>query len=189
MAVTNREAFWAGCRSMPGAPYDGHTLAETLERAEILSGVAAKRCHVDCGYKVVGVRGVRTCRSGQRRGVNTRTLKRELKRRSAIEVVIGRMKTDGRVDRCRLKEKIGDAPNAVLVAAGHNIWLLPRAVALFSAKSWWRCGGNALRRTAVGTLPSVSRALHKRVIQKRRKSESRTERFGAACKWQGGILE
>uniref|UniRef100_UPI003EB9D228 transposase n=1 Tax=Arhodomonas sp. AD133 TaxID=3415009 RepID=UPI003EB9D228 len=109
--------------------YDGHTLAETLEQAEILSGVATKRCYVDRGYKGVEIPGVSIFRSGQRRGVNTRTLKRELKRRSAIEAVIGHMKTDGRMDRCRLKGAIGDALNAVLVAAGHNIRLLLRAMA------------------------------------------------------------
>ena len=53
----------------------------------------------------------------------------ELKRRSAVEAVIGHMKTDGRMDRCRLKGALGDALNAVLVAAGHNIRLLLRAMA------------------------------------------------------------
>ena len=75
------------------------------------------------------VLGVRIFRSGQKRGVNTRTLKMELKRRSAVEAVIGHMKTDGRMDRCRLKGALGDALNAVLVAAGHNIRLLLRAMA------------------------------------------------------------
>lgn len=131
VAVTNRESFVVGCRAMPNNPYDGHTLAETLEQAEILSGVAAKRCYVDRGYKGVEIPGVTIFRSGQRRGVNTKTLKRELKRRSAIEAVIGHMKTDGRMDRCRLKGALGDALNAVLVAAGHNIRLLLRAMVAF----------------------------------------------------------
>ena len=131
LAVTNKESFVIGCRSMPGNPYDGHTLAETLEQAEILSGVAAKRCYVDRGYKGAEICGVKIFRSGQRRGVNTRALKRELKRRSAIEAVIGHMKTDGRMERCRLKGALGDALNAVLVAAGHNIRLLLRAMVDF----------------------------------------------------------
>ena len=129
VAVTNRESFVVGCRSMPNNPFDGHTLAETLEQTEILTGIAPKRCYVDRGYQGVAVPGVQIFRSGQRRGVNTRTLKRELKRRSAVEAVIGHMKTDGRMDRCRLKGAIGDALNAVLVAAGHNIRLLLRAMA------------------------------------------------------------
>ncbi len=44
LAVTNKESFIIGCRSLVGNPYDGHTLAEALEQAEILSGVAGKRC-------------------------------------------------------------------------------------------------------------------------------------------------
>ena len=108
---------------------DGHTLAETLEQTEILSGVAPKRCYVDRGYQGAAIPDVQILRSGQKRGVNTRTLKRELKRRSAIEAVIGHMKTDGRMDRCRLKGRLGDAMNAVLAAAGHNIRLLLRAMA------------------------------------------------------------
>jgi len=129
VAVTNRESFVVGCRSMPKNPFDGHTLAETLEQTEILSGVAPKRCYVDRGYQGAAIPDVQILRSGQKRGVNTRTLKRELKRRSAIEAVIGHMKTDGRMDRCRLKGALGDALNAVLVAAGHNIRLLLRAMA------------------------------------------------------------
>lgn len=129
VAVTNRESFVVGCRSMPNNPFDGHTLEEALEQAEILSGVSAKRCYVDRGYRRAVIPGVQIFRSGQKRGVNTRTLKRELKRRSEIEAVIGHMKTDGRMDRCRLKGALGDALNAVLVAAGHNIRLLIRAMA------------------------------------------------------------
>ena len=129
LAVTNRESFVVGCRSMPNNPFDGHTLAETLEQTEMLSGVAPKRCYVDRGYTGAPIPGVRIFRSGQKRGVNTRTLKRELKRRSAVEAVIGHMRTDGRMDRCRLKGALGDALNAVLVAAGHNIRLLLRAIA------------------------------------------------------------
>ncbi|MDN3517190.1 transposase [Aquisalimonas lutea] len=128
VAVTNRESFVVGCRSMPNNPFDGHTLAETLEQTEILSGVAPKRCYVDRGYQGAAIPDVQVFRSGQKRGMSTRTLKRELKRRSAIEAVIGHMKTDGRMDRCRLKGALGDALNAVLVAAGHNIRLLLRAM-------------------------------------------------------------
>ena len=131
VAVTNRESFVVGCRSLPGNPYDGHTLPEALEQVEILTGVAPKRCYVDRGYRGAAVPGVAIYRSGQRRGVNTRQLRRELKRRSAIEAVIGHMKTDGRMDRCRLKGRLGDALHAVLCAAGHNIRLLLRHLAAF----------------------------------------------------------
>ncbi|MFP4130215.1 MAG: IS5 family transposase, partial [Halorhodospira sp.] len=132
VAVTNRESFVVGCRSMPNRPYDGHTLNEALEQAEILSGVRPTHCYVDRGYKgALGLPGMKVFHAGQRRGVDTRRLRRELRRRSAVEAVIGHMKTDGRMDRCRLKGRLGDAMNAVLAAAGHNIRLLLRAMAVF----------------------------------------------------------
>ncbi|MDN3517192.1 hypothetical protein QWY84_06205 [Aquisalimonas lutea] len=94
---------------MPNNPFDGHTLAWTLEQTEILSGVAPKRCYVDRGHQGAAVPGVWIFRSGQKRGVNTRSLKGELKRRSAVEAVIGHMRTDGRMDRCPLRGALGDS--------------------------------------------------------------------------------
>jgi IS5 family transposase len=46
---------------------------------------------------------------------------RELRRRSAIEPIIGHMKSDGHLGRCRLKGCEGDAINAILSAVGHNL--------------------------------------------------------------------
>ena len=50
-------------------------------------------------------------------------IERELRRRSAIEPVIGHMKTDGH-GRCHLKSREGDAANVVLTAIGHNLRLV-----------------------------------------------------------------
>jgi IS5 family transposase len=61
--------------------------------------------------------------SGQKRGVFG-IIKRELRRRSAIEAVIGHMKTDGHLGRCYLKGRQGDAANAILTAVGYNLRLL-----------------------------------------------------------------
>jgi IS5 family transposase len=48
-----------------------------------------------------------------------------LKRRQAIEPIIGHLKADHRMDRCHLKGEQGDRLHAVLCAAGYNIrWLL-----------------------------------------------------------------
>ena len=58
--------------------------------------------------------------AGQRRGV-TRAIKKQLRRRSAIEPEIGHMKNDGHLGRCYLKGPVGDAMNVLLVAAGHNL--------------------------------------------------------------------
>jgi len=110
-------------RSMPGNPYDGHTLEEALEQVEILTGTRTKRAFVDRGYRGHGVETVEVFISGQRRGV-TPALKRDLRRRSAIEPMIGHMKTDGRLARCPLKGTLGNALHAVLCGCGHNIRLI-----------------------------------------------------------------
>ena len=51
-------------------------------------------------------------------------MRRELKRRSAIEPVIGHMKNDGRLGRNFLAGRIGDAVNALLCGAGYNLRLI-----------------------------------------------------------------
>ena len=60
-----------------------------------------------------------------------RAIRKWWKRRSAIEPVIGHMKNDNRMNRNRLKGKLGDKINAVLSACGFNFRKLLRAIALF----------------------------------------------------------
>ena len=57
--------------------------------------------------------------SGQKRGVFG-AIKRELRRRSAIEPVIGHMKAEGHLGRCYLKGRDGDAANVILTAVSYN---------------------------------------------------------------------
>jgi IS5 family transposase len=57
--------------------------------------------------------------SGQKRGV-TNAIKRDLRRRSAVEPAIGHAKGEHRMGRNFLKGAHGDAANAVLAAAGYN---------------------------------------------------------------------
>lgn len=50
---------------------------------------------------------------------------RLLKQRQPIELIIGRLKVDPRIDHCHLKCTEGDALHALQCAAGYNIrWLL-----------------------------------------------------------------
>ena len=129
---TLKEGLVVGARSMPGNPYDGHTLHEALEQAEIVSNVKPEMVFVYRGYKGAEIDGVQIWRSGQRRGV-TRGLKAMIKRRSAIEPTIGHMKSDGRLARNWLKGALGDAMHAVLCGAGHNLRIILRKLRLFCA--------------------------------------------------------
>lgn len=63
------------------------------------------------------------CRAGQKRGVHGQ-IKRELRRRSAIEAVIGHCKADGHLGRNFLKGRQGDRINAVMSAVGYNLRLI-----------------------------------------------------------------
>ena len=135
IATTLKEGLVVGMRSMPGNPYDGHTLAETLEQVGILTGTdrPPATAIVDKGYRGVEIDGVRILRSGQKRGIS-KTLKAMIKRRSAIEPAIGHMKMDGRLGRNPLKGALGDALHAVMCGAGHNLRLILAALRLLCAR-------------------------------------------------------
>jgi IS5 family transposase len=120
VSATIAEGFIVGARSMPGNPYDGHTLQEALDQVEVLTDIRPSLAVVDRGYRGHGVTRTRVLISGMRKGI-TPMLAKLLRRRSAIEAEIGHMKTDGRLTRCPLKGTAGDAIFAVLCACGHNI--------------------------------------------------------------------
>ena len=120
VATTLAGGFVVGMRSMPGNPYDGHTLADALQQVETLTGRCPSLAVVDRGYRGHRVQGTQVLISGTRRGLTPR-LGKLLRRRSAIEPEIGHMKSDGRLARCALKGTIGDALFAVLCGCGHNI--------------------------------------------------------------------
>ena len=127
IVTTNARApggqFVLHAKALPGNPYDGHTLADAIAATESLTGCAIQRAYVDKGYRGHDTPNPhRVFISGQRRGVFG-VIKRELRRRSAIEAVIGHMKTDGYLGRCYLKGREGDAVNAVLSAVGYNLRL------------------------------------------------------------------
>ena len=116
IATTLKEGLLVAMRSIPGNPYDGHTLAETVEQLGILADTKPTTAIVDEGYRGVEVDGVRIFRSGQERGI-TKTLTAIIKRRSAIELAIGYIKMDSRLNRNPLKGALGDALYAVMCDA------------------------------------------------------------------------
>jgi IS5 family transposase len=116
--------FVLHAKALPGNPYDGHTLGDVVNSTEALTGCAIERAYVDKGYRGHKTENPRRVFiSGQKRGVFG-VIKRELRRRSAIEPVIGHMKTDGHLGRCHLKGREGGAANVVLTAVGHNLRLI-----------------------------------------------------------------
>jgi len=130
ITTTNRRCrggqFILHAKALPGNPYDGHTLAPVIEETETLTGCPIERAYVDKGYRGHKTpRPLRVFISGQKRGVHG-VIKRELRRRSAIEPVIGHLKSDGHLGRNFLRGRHGDRNNAVLSAIGHNLRLVLR---------------------------------------------------------------
>src|ERR1700751_2639237 len=128
IVTTNARArggqFVLHAKALPGNPYDGDTLSAVIAATEKLPGCQIARAYVDKGYRGHDTTNPRRVFiSGQKRGVFG-VIKRELRRRSAIEAVIGHMKGDGHLGRCFLKGHEGDAANVVLTAVGHNLRLV-----------------------------------------------------------------
>jgi len=114
--------FVAHVATLPGNPYDGHTLAQVIPDTQALLGNVLERIIADAGYRghnAPAEHRFRVYTAGQRRRVNQQ-IKREFKRRAAIEPVIGHLKDDHRMGRNYLAHSRGDAINAILAAVGHN---------------------------------------------------------------------
>ena len=114
--------------ALPGNPYDGHTLAIVIPAMEDMIGNTIDRLLADAGYRGHNAPTdykFRIYTSGQKRRL-TPQIKRELRRRAAIEPVIGHLKAEHRMGRNYLAHHAGDAVNAVLAAAGYNFHLLLR---------------------------------------------------------------
>jgi transposase, IS5 family len=122
--------FVLHAKALPDNPYDGHTLAEVIDETEALTGCRIERAYVDKGYRGHATQNPRRVFiSGQKRGVHG-IIKRELRRRSGIEPIIGHMKDDGHLGRNFLRGRHGDHNNAVLCAIGHNLRLVLRWLSL-----------------------------------------------------------
>jgi IS5 family transposase len=141
VAVTNARQpggqFVLGARTLPGNPYDGRSLAAQLDQVARLTGRTVQRAYVGEPVSAIGsnepangYRGHGVVREGLQvvlshtRGILSPTIRREMRRRNAIEPVLGHMKTDGLLERNHLNGPEGDAVNAILCAVGHNCRLL-----------------------------------------------------------------
>lgn len=91
-----------------------------------MTGIEVQRVHVDKGYRGHNYPNrFRVWISGQVRRV-TKTIRCEMKRRAAVEPVIGHLKAEHRMGRNHLKGREGDRINPVLAAAAFNFHLLLR---------------------------------------------------------------
>ena len=120
--------FVVHAQALPGNPYDGHTLAAVIPGIEQLLGNTIERVHADAGYRGHNAPPeyqFKVYTSKQKRRV-TPAIKREMRRRAAVEPVIGHLKNEHRMDRNFLAHRHGDLNNAVLAAVGYNFRRLIR---------------------------------------------------------------
>ena len=123
MVTTSKNNWIVAIGAYHDNPYDGHTLKQSIEKAEEITNWKAKNVNVDLGYRGHDYDG-----EAQVNIVNRMTMKNKakslikwLKRRSAIEPIFGHLKSDNRLERNLLKGKDGDHINAVLSACGFNL--------------------------------------------------------------------
>ena len=131
LVSTSKGNWIVGAKAFPGNPYDGHTLQESLEQAgRLMETIPAMAC-CDLGYRKSGYEGPCDVQivNRFRKGLPG-PLKKWWKRRSAIEPIIGHVKSDCRGNRNRLKGTAGDKINAVLAAAAYNFRKLLKGLAL-----------------------------------------------------------
>src|SRR5258706_258398 len=122
LALIKHQRYAHAHQFKPGNPYDGHTLGTVIPQMEALIGNVLDRCITDAGYRGHNAppdHKFKVYTTGQKRRV-TPQIKREFKRRAAIEPVIGHLKEHHRMGRNHLAHASGDAINAVLAAAGYN---------------------------------------------------------------------
>jgi len=133
VVASHTHGLMLGARTFPGNPYDGHVLSAMLEQATNLTqdlSVTIRQVIADLGFRSVEAdnpdkqiihRGKYKSLSPQQKGW--------LRRRQAVEPAIGHLKSDHRMDRCRLQGALGDALHSISCAAGYNLRWLPRAIA------------------------------------------------------------
>lgn len=127
LVITHKQGLALSSQALAQNQYDGHVLKSGLKKAEKIANAVITQVFVDRGYRGHGIEDQEVYISGQRRGM-TRTLKRHLKRRAAIEPHIGHMKSEGKLRRNYLKGTLGDALNALLCAIGHNLRMIWRRI-------------------------------------------------------------
>lgn len=155
LAITHGQGLIVGARTFPGNPYDGHTLAAQLEQTTTLLQdleVRPTTAIVDLGFRGADedIAPIGLIHRGKSKRLSDKQ-RRWLKRRQAVEPVIGHVKQDHGMQRCWLKGSEGDALHAVLCAAGYNLRWLLRAIArkglkgLFAPALWLAMWGMWVR--------------------------------------------
>ena len=139
--TSSKGNFVLGAKAFHGNPHDSRTLKEAMNQANRFfpGSLSIERVYADQGYRGHKVRDVKVHITGKdRMKKRTSRLRFWLKRRSAIEPIIGHMKNDGGVRRNHLLGKSGDEAYALLTGFGFNIRKLIKALGDSFLRFFWK---------------------------------------------------
>lgn len=119
-----------GVKTFTGNPHDSKTLEPTLEQCKRVTGLTFKRAIVDRGYRgVTQIGQTEVLIPGKvkpKTAWKKQWYRKKFRSRSAIEPIIGHLKSDYRMIRNYLKGTQGDQINALMAAAALNFRRLLR---------------------------------------------------------------
>ena len=126
--ITSAKSNWiTGAKAFFSNPYDGHTLKDNIKQSEKITGIKIKQATCDKGYRGHNYDGKAEIiiTDGRKKRIS-KAVKKWMKRRNAIEPIIGHQKAGHRLERNKLKGQLGDSINIIMSACGFNIKKLTR---------------------------------------------------------------
>ena len=138
IVMTKTNCMVVGAKNFSHNEYDGNTLEDVLYQVKSIRGTSPEMAFCDRGFrgkKKVGDTVIAIPESPSPKTTEhfKRKARKNFGRRSAIEPVIGHLKTDFRMARNYLKGTVGDAINLLMAAAAFNCkkWMNALADGLF----------------------------------------------------------
>jgi IS5 family transposase len=127
VVMTNNRNWIVNVEDCAENPYDGHTLGASISGTEKITKVFVTEANVEKGYRGHDYKGSAAIRiAGSSHSCLSFSERQRKRRRSAIEPVIGHLKSDHRLNRCFLHGRVGDATNLIGSAVGFNVRKLLR---------------------------------------------------------------
>ena len=133
MVTSSKQNWILAIDALHGNPFDGHTLKQSLDQVQRITGWQPGHAYCDRGYRGASqeVTDTTVHLAGKKRKSMKPSVWRWYARRAAIEPVFGHLKSDNRLERNHLKGIEGDRMNAILAGCGFNLRKLLRAFFLF----------------------------------------------------------
>lgn len=133
ITTSHKSNFVIGALALPGNPFDGHTLPLCLDQVEKLTKVRPKQTFVDNGYRGNKEKKSEVFVARQAKSRRSASIRKAMKRRSAVEPLIGHLKNHGHLGRNFLKGTSGDQFNVMMSGIGYNLRVILKKLRLFLA--------------------------------------------------------